>query len=62
MNAIVCDPKAKKSAWDICIDLKNNGLLAKPTHDHIIRMAPPLTISEKEMVQAIEIIAKVFKA
>jgi ornithine--oxo-acid transaminase len=62
MNAIVCDPKAKISAWDICIDLKNNGLLAKPTHDHIIRMAPPLTISEKEMVQAIEIIAKVFKA
>jgi ornithine--oxo-acid transaminase len=60
MNAIVCDPKAKRSAWDICIELKNRGLLAKPTHDHIIRMAPPLCITKDQMVEACKIIRAVF--
>ena len=42
LNAIVIKPKNGKTAWDVCVALKNNGLLAKPTHDHIIRFAPPL--------------------
>jgi len=56
LNAIVIKPKNGKTAWDVCIALKNNGLLAKPTHDHIIRFAPPLVITEDQLLEAIEII------
>jgi ornithine--oxo-acid transaminase len=56
LNAVVIKPKNGKTAWDVCIALKNNGLLAKPTHDHIIRFAPPLVITEDQMMDAIDII------
>jgi ornithine--oxo-acid transaminase len=56
LNAIVIDPTFVVSAWDICMMLKDAGLLAKPTHDHIIRFAPPLIISMDELNQCIEII------
>jgi ornithine--oxo-acid transaminase len=56
LNAIVIKPKNGKTAWDVCIALKDNGLLAKPTHDHIIRFAPPLVINEDQLMEAIDII------
>ncbi len=46
------------SAWDVCIQMKENGLLAKPTHGNIIRFAPPLTITESEVDQCLDIIEK----
>ena len=58
LNAVVIKPKDGKTAWDVCVKMSENGLLAKPTHDHIIRFAPPLVISEEELMQAIEIIKK----
>lgn len=60
LNAIVTEPQDGKSAWDICLALKENGLIAKPTHDHIIRFTPPLVITREEMMEAIEIIKKTF--
>lgn len=62
LNAIVIEPHDGKEAWDVCIKMAENGLLAKPTHGHIIRFAPPLTISEEELRKAIEIIAKTIKS
>jgi ornithine--oxo-acid transaminase len=56
LNAIVIKPKNGKTAWDVCLALKENGLLAKPTHDHIIRFAPPLVITEDQLMEAIDII------
>ncbi|MGB5989755.1 MAG: ornithine--oxo-acid transaminase [Marinifilaceae bacterium] len=56
LNAIVIKPKEGKTAWDVCLKLRDNGLLAKPTHDHIIRFAPPLVITEDELKEAIDII------
>jgi ornithine--oxo-acid transaminase len=47
-------------AWDVCLALRDAGLLAKQTHGNIIRFAPPLIISEKELREAIAIIGKVF--
>ncbi len=61
LNAIVVRPKNAKTAWDVCLRLKENGLIAKPTHDHIIRFTPPLVITEPELREAIEIIKKTFK-
>ncbi len=58
LNAIVIKPKNGKEAWDVCVALKENGLLAKPTHQHIIRFAPPLVINEKQIRESIEIIIK----
>ncbi len=58
LNAIVITPKQGKTAWDVCVAMKNNGLLAKPTHHHIIRFAPPLVISKEELKEAIGIIQK----
>lgn len=60
LNAIVVKPKDGKTAWDVCLRLKENGLIAKPTHEHIIRFTPPLIITETEMMEAIEIIKKTF--
>ena len=48
-----------KTAWDVCIQLMKNGLLAKPTHDDIIRFAPPLVITEKQLMECVAIIRKV---
>ena len=58
LNAIVIHTHNGKTAWDVCIRMKENGLLAKPTHDHIVRFAPPLVINEKQIREAIEIIRK----
>ena len=58
LNAVIIKPKNGKTAWDVCVKMAENGLLAKPTHDHIIRFAPPLVISEEELMQALEIIKK----
>lgn len=43
-------------AWKVCLKLKDNGLLAKPTHDHIIRFAPPLVITEEQLHESLGII------
>ncbi len=58
LNAIVIKPKNGKTAWDICLALKNNGVLAKPTHEHIIRFAPPLIINKEQLAEAMQIIIK----
>ena len=60
LNAVVVDPGHKHSAWEICMRMMKAGLLAKPTHDHIIRFAPPLVISDQELDRGIDIIEKVF--
>jgi len=60
LNAIIIKPTTTgKTAWDVCVELKNNGLLAKPTHGDIIRFAPPLVIKKEEIDWAIERIRKV---
>jgi len=56
LNAVIIKPKNGVTAWDVCLKLKDNGLLAKPTHDDIIRFAPPLIISEEELNEACDII------
>ena len=57
LNAILInDTPDSSTAWDICIALKNNGLLAKPTHGNIIRFAPPLVMNEEELMECISII------
>lgn len=61
LNAVIIKPKNGKTAWDVCLALKENGLIAKPTHEHIIRFAPPLIISEQDLLKAIEIIKQTFK-
>ena len=58
LNAIIIKPKNGKEAWDVCLKMAENGLLAKPTHGHIIRFAPPLIITESQLREAIEIIKK----
>ncbi|MCU4177352.1 ornithine--oxo-acid transaminase [Marinilabiliaceae bacterium N1Y90] len=58
LNAVAIKPKDGKTAWDVCVAMKENGLIAKPTHEHIIRFAPPLVITEEELREAIEIIKK----
>lgn len=58
LNAIVIKPKNGKEAWDVCLKMRDNGLLAKPTHQHIIRFAPPLVITEEQIHEAVAIIKK----
>ena len=59
LNAIVInDSPDSQTAWDLCIELMKNGLLAKPTHGNIIRLAPPLVITKEEMDQSCSIIEK----
>lgn len=60
LNAVVTEPKGDKTAWDICLALKENGLIAKPTHDHIIRFTPPLVITREQLMEAIGIIKETF--
>ena len=61
LNAVVITPKNGKTAWDVCLKLRDNGLLAKPTHEHIIRFAPPLVINEEQLIEAIGISEKTLK-
>ena len=57
LNAVVINDKEDSStAWDICLKMKDNGLIAKPTHGNIIRFAPPLVISESQVDESCEII------
>lgn len=58
LNAVVIRPTNGKEAWDVCLEMAKNGVLAKPTHGHIIRFAPPLVISEEELMDAIGWIKK----
>lgn len=60
LNAVVTEPRGGKAAWDICLALKEKGLIAKPTHDHIIRFTPPLVIDRDQMMEAIGIIKDTF--
>jgi ornithine--oxo-acid transaminase len=63
LNALVInDSPDSQTAWNFCLALAENGLLAKPTHGNIIRFAPPLVISEKEIHEACDIIARVVKS
>ncbi|KAI8059546.1 ornithine-oxo-acid transaminase [Gongronella butleri] len=62
LNAIVIDDtKTDRSAWELCLLLKSKGLLAKPTHDNIIRLAPPLCITEEELMEGARIIEEAIK-
>jgi ornithine--oxo-acid transaminase len=62
LNAIVInEPEESTTAWDICMALKENGLLAKPTHGNIIRFAPPLVMNEEELLDCVQIIIKTLK-
>jgi len=58
LNAIIIDDSTHSTtAWDICMKLSDNGLLAKPTHGHIIRFAPPLVINEEQLMDCVKIIS-----
>lgn len=61
LNAVAIQPGYPKSAWDICLKMKENGIIAKPTHEHIIRFTPPLVITENQMEDALTRIKKSFR-
>lgn len=62
LNAIIVNDSPESStAWDLCMAMKENGLIAKPTHGNIIRFAPPLVITEKELLECVAIIEKTIK-
>ena len=56
LNAIVIDDAKKDAAWELCLQLKDNGLLAKPTHGNKIRLAPPLIIDKDQLMECVNII------
>ncbi len=63
LNAIVInDTEDSSTAWDICMKLRDNGLLAKPTHGNIIRFAPPLVMTEEELLECVDIIKQTLEA
>lgn len=62
LNAIVInDDEESETAWNICLALRDNGLLAKPTHGNIIRFAPPLVMNEEQLLDCVSIIIKTLK-
>ncbi|RYC51497.1 ornithine--oxo-acid transaminase [Flagellimonas olearia] len=62
LNAILInDTEESSTAWDLCMALKENGLLAKPTHGNIIRFAPPLVMNREQLMECVSIIIKTFK-
>jgi len=61
LNAIVINETEAVNAWDICVAMKDNGLLAKPTHGNIIRFAPPLVMTRGQMEECIDIIGSTLK-
>jgi len=62
LNAILInDTEESSTAWDLCMALKENGLLAKPTHGNIIRFAPPLVMNQEQLMECVSIIIKTFK-
>ena len=60
LNAVVIRPKKGKTAWDVCLAMKDKGVIAKPTHQHIIRFAPPLVITKNQLREAITLIKEAF--
>lgn len=62
LNAIVIEHENKEAAWELCLTMKENGLLAKPTHGDKIRFAPPLIITKKQILECVEIISESLKA
>lgn len=62
LNAIVIKEKDGIDAWDVCMKLKENGLLAKPTHGDIIRFAPPLVITEEQLMECVNIIRRTIES
>ena len=62
LNAIIVnDTEESQTAWNLCVALKENGLLAKPTHGNIIRFAPPLVITESQLMECVAIIEKTIR-
>jgi ornithine--oxo-acid transaminase len=61
LNAVVIRPKGNKTAWDVCLAMKEKGVIAKPTHGNIIRFAPPLIITESQLREAIGLIKEAFR-
>ena len=62
LNAIVInDTEDSDTAWKICLALRDNGLLAKPTHGNIIRFAPPLVMNEEQLLDCVSIITNTLK-
>jgi ornithine--oxo-acid transaminase len=61
LNAIQMKTPDGKKAWDLCLLMKENGILAKPTHEHTIRFTPPLIITEPQMREAIGLIQRSMK-
>lgn len=62
LNAIGIRPKNGKTAWDVCLALRDRGLLAKPTREHIIRLAPPLVMTEAQLLDCCAIIEDTLRA
>ena len=63
LNAIVInDHEESETAWNICLKLRDNGLLAKPTHGNIIRFAPPLVMDEEQLIECVNIITKTLES
>ncbi len=62
LNAVVVTPQNGREAWDVCVRMAEYGIIAKPTHRHIIRFAPPLVITEEQLMDAIGLIKKAFKS
>ncbi len=61
LNAVIINNKNGKTAWDVCVAMKEHGVLAKPTHGNIIRFAPPLVITEEQLREAMDKIKAAFK-
>jgi ornithine--oxo-acid transaminase len=61
LNAIIIDHNDENAAWNLCLELKENGLLAKQTHGNIIRFAPPLVITKEQLLNCVKIIKKSLK-
>lgn len=63
LNAILInDTEESDTAWNICLALRDNGLLAKPTHGNIIRFAPPLVMNKEQLLECVSIITKTLAA
>jgi ornithine--oxo-acid transaminase len=60
-DIVINDTDESETAWNICVALKDNGLLAKPTHGNIIRFAPPLVMTEEQLLDCVQIITKTLK-
>ncbi|MGQ9620188.1 MAG: aminotransferase class III-fold pyridoxal phosphate-dependent enzyme, partial [Bacteroidales bacterium] len=61
LNAVGIKPRDGKTAWDVCLTMMEKGIIAKPTHEHIIRFAPPLVITEAQLREAMELIKDAFR-